>query len=77
MARGPPASSEASASAIPVVAPRAGGVPGVVLPLETGLTYAAGDPPALRRAVGSVTGDRQRHLLDVVHDSVLGGLLAA
>ncbi|WP_295661406.1 glycosyltransferase [uncultured Nocardioides sp.] len=54
---------EAAASGIPVVAPRAGGVVGVVRPLETGVTYDAGDPHALRRAVAAVAADRRRHLL--------------
>ena len=54
---------EAAASGIPVVAPRAGGVPGVVRPLETGLTYDPDDPHGLRRAVSAVAADRSRHLL--------------
>ncbi|WP_248583000.1 glycosyltransferase [Nocardioides sp. InS609-2] len=54
---------EAAASGVPVVAPHAGGVVGLVRSLETGLTYDAGDPRALRRAVESVAGDRQRRLL--------------
>lgn len=54
---------EAAASGIPVVAPRAGGVVGLVRPLETGMTYDADDPHALRRAVAAVAADRHRHQL--------------
>ncbi len=54
---------EAAASGVPVVAPRSGGVVGLVRSLENGLTYDAADPTAFRRAVESVAGDRQRHLL--------------
>jgi len=54
---------EAAASGVPVVAPRAGGAPRVVRDLETGLLYDPAAPPALRRAVESVVGDRHRGLM--------------
>lgn len=54
---------EAGASALPVVAPRAGGAPEVVSDLQTGLLYDPASPVALLRAVESVAGDRHRHLM--------------
>lgn len=54
---------EAAASAVPVVAPRAGGAADVVRHLESGLLYDPDDPRDLRRAVASVVADRQRSLL--------------
>lgn len=54
---------EAAASGIPVVAPRAGGAPDVVRPLETGLLYDPDEPQALRRAVAAVVADRHRSQL--------------
>jgi phosphatidylinositol alpha 1,6-mannosyltransferase len=54
---------EASASGVPVVAPRSGGAPRVVRDLETGLLYDPGTATGLRRAVDSVAGDRHRALL--------------
>ncbi|MEO9325851.1 glycosyltransferase [Nocardioides sp. C4-1] len=54
---------EASAAAVPVVAPRAGGAPDVVRHLESGLLYDPADPRAFRRAVESVVADRHRRLL--------------
>ncbi|PUA81856.1 glycosyltransferase [Nocardioides currus] len=54
---------EAAATGLPVVAPRSGGAPGVVRPLETGLLYDPASPTGLRRAVESVVGDRHRGLL--------------
>lgn len=54
---------EAAASGVPVVAPRSGGAVDVVRHLETGLLYDAGDSRDLRRAVASLAGDKQRHLM--------------
>ncbi|MGA8846970.1 MAG: glycosyltransferase [Nocardioides sp.] len=54
---------ETAASGVPVVAPRAGGAVDVVRHLETGLLYEPGDARDLRRAVESLAGDRQRHLM--------------
>lgn len=54
---------EASASGVPVVAPRAGGAPRVVRDLESGLLYDPAHPSGLRRAVESVAADRHRGLL--------------
>lgn len=54
---------EAAATGLPVVAPRAGGAPGVVRALETGLLYDPASANGLRRAVESVAGDRHRALM--------------
>ncbi|TNM40397.1 glycosyltransferase family 1 protein [Nocardioides albidus] len=54
---------EAGASGVPVVAPRAGGAPGVVDHLETGVLYDAADPRDLVRAVTAVAADPRRQLL--------------
>ena len=54
---------EATASGLPVVAPRSGGAPDVVRHLETGVLYDPRDPRDLVRAVGAVVADRQRSLL--------------
>jgi phosphatidylinositol alpha 1,6-mannosyltransferase len=54
---------EAGASAVPVVAPRAGGAPDVVRHLETGLLYDPSDEHGLTRAVAAVVADRHRALL--------------
>lgn len=54
---------EAAASGVPVVAPRAGGAPDVVRPLETGLLYDPAGTHTLARAVAAVAGDRHRGLL--------------
>lgn len=56
---------EAAASGVPVVAPRAGGAPDVVRPLETGLLYDPGERHGLARAVAAVAGDAHRGLLGV------------
>lgn len=54
---------EAAASAVPVVAPRAGGAPAVVRDHETGLLVDAGSPWGLRDAVAAVVADpRRAHL---------------
>ena len=63
---------EAAASGVPVVAPRAGGATDVVRHLETGLLYDPADPRAFRRAVESVTADRQRGLLGARAREVVG-----
>jgi phosphatidylinositol alpha 1,6-mannosyltransferase len=54
---------EAAASAVPSVAPRAGGAPRVVRDLETGLLYDPATSLGLRRAVESLAGDRHRGLM--------------
>ena len=54
---------EAAATGLPVIAPRAGGAPGVVRALETGLLYDPSSTTGLRRAVESVAGDRHRALM--------------
>ncbi len=54
---------EGAATGLPVVAPRAGGAPGVVRALETGLLYDPASPTGLRRAVEAVAGDRHRALM--------------
>lgn len=54
---------EAAATGLPVVAPRAGGAPGVVRSLETGLLYDPAAPGGLRSAVEAVAGDRHRALM--------------
>ncbi|MEO5662656.1 MAG: glycosyltransferase [Nocardioides sp.] len=54
---------EAAATGLPVVAPRAGGAPGAVRALETGLLYEPHSPTGLRRAVEAVAGDRHRVLM--------------
>lgn len=54
---------EAAAAGVPVVAPRAGGAPGVVRHLESGLLYDPADPRAFRRTVEAVVADRHRRLL--------------
>lgn len=54
---------EAAASALPVVAPRAGGSVGVVRHLETGLLYDPADEGGLADAVAAVTADPSRRLL--------------
>lgn len=54
---------EASASGVPVVAPRAGGARSWVRPLETGLLYDPADEHGLARAVHAVAADSRRDLL--------------
>ena len=54
---------EAAATGLPLVAPRAGGAPGVVRSLETGLLYDPASPSGLRHAVEAVAGDRHRALM--------------
>lgn len=63
---------EASASGVPVVAPRSGGALDVVRHLETGLLYDPADPRAFRRAVEAVAGDRHRGLLGAHGRRVVG-----
>jgi glycosyltransferase involved in cell wall biosynthesis len=56
------AAAEASATAIPVVATRVGGIPEVVVDGETGLLVPPQDPPALAAAIRRLAGDRDlRH----------------
>lgn len=54
---------EASASGVPIVAPRAGGALDVVRHLETGLLYEPGRPGALADAVAAAVADPRRALL--------------
>jgi phosphatidylinositol alpha 1,6-mannosyltransferase len=54
---------EASASGLPVVAPRSAGAVDAVRNLETGLLYDPASPRALRAAITSIVADRQRGLL--------------
>jgi phosphatidylinositol alpha 1,6-mannosyltransferase len=54
---------EAGASAVPVVAPRAGGAADVVHHLETGLLYEPGRDGALADVVDALAADPQRALL--------------
>ncbi|WP_140403962.1 MULTISPECIES: glycosyltransferase [unclassified Nocardioides] len=54
---------EAAAAGVPVVAPRSGGAPDVVVSLETGLLYDPTDEHALARAVAAIAADRHRSLL--------------
>ena len=54
---------EAAASGVPVVAPRSGGAPDVVRPLESGLLYQPADHNGFAQAVAMVAGDRHRALL--------------
>ena len=54
---------EASASGVPVVAPRAGGAPDAVRHLETGLLYDPAETDGLARAVASIAADPQRSML--------------
>lgn len=54
---------EAAATGLPVVAPRAGGAPGVVRPMETGLLYDPETSTGLRRAVEAVAADSHRALM--------------
>ncbi len=58
-----PALREASASGLPVVAPRSGGAVDVVRHLESGLLYDPEHPSALVDAVGAVAADPRRRLL--------------
>ncbi|NYG60221.1 phosphatidylinositol alpha 1,6-mannosyltransferase [Nocardioides daedukensis] len=53
---------EASASGVPVVAPRTGGAVDAVRNLETGLLHDPA-PGGLRSAIASIVADRQRRLL--------------
>jgi glycosyltransferase involved in cell wall biosynthesis len=58
------AAAEASATAIPVVATRVGGIPEVVVDGQTGLLVPPQDPPALAAAIRRLAGDRDlRHRL--------------
>jgi phosphatidylinositol alpha 1,6-mannosyltransferase len=54
---------EASATGLPVVAPRAGGAVGVVRPMETGLLYDPASSTGLRRAVEALAADSHRALM--------------
>ena len=54
---------EASASGLPIVAPRAGGAHSWVRPLETGLLYDPEEEHGLVRAVHAVASDSRRDLL--------------
>lgn len=54
---------EAAASAVPVVAVRAGGAPDAVAHLESGLLVDPDDAHGLRRAVAAIAADRHRGLL--------------
>jgi phosphatidylinositol alpha 1,6-mannosyltransferase len=54
---------EAAVSGVPCVAPRAGGAPGVVKHLETGLLYDSADRFGLADAVAALVADPRRHLL--------------
>lgn len=56
---------EASASGVPIVAPRAGGALDVVQHLQTGLLYEPGRPGALADAVAAAVADPRRALLGV------------
>jgi glycosyltransferase involved in cell wall biosynthesis len=51
------AAAEASASCLPVVASREGGIPEIVVDGETGLLVAAEDPEALSAALARLIGD--------------------
>jgi glycosyltransferase involved in cell wall biosynthesis len=56
------AAAEASATAIPVVATRVGGIPEIVVDGETGLLVPPKDPAALAAAIRRLAGDRElRH----------------
>jgi glycosyltransferase involved in cell wall biosynthesis len=58
------AAAEASATAMPVVATRVGGIPEVVVDGKTGLLVPPQDPPALAAAIRRLAGDRElRHRL--------------
>ncbi len=52
------AAAEASATAIPVVATRVGGIPEIVVDGETGLLVPPQDPAALAAAIRRMAGDR-------------------
>ncbi len=56
------AAAEASATGIPVVATRFGGIPEIVVDGQTGLLVPPSDPSALAAAIRRLAGDRDLRL---------------